>query len=60
MNGSNLENIEMLNHILEQTLHTKSNYWLQFQWQEMPFISQKWNTMENLDILLEGYNTFLL
>ena len=26
----------------------------------MPFISQKFNIMENLDILWEGYNTFLL
>ena len=24
------------------------------------FISQKWNIVENLDILLEGYNTFIL
>ena len=60
MNGYQLENPEILIQLLENNLNIKSNWWMHFHWQEIPFIRQKWNIMENLDILLEGYNTFIL
>ena len=55
-----MESLEVLIHLFVQNLNMKRNYWLHFHYHNMPYIRQKWNTMENLDIHLKGYNTLLL